>query len=185
MQKMANKEMKRARGGEDLSDNTLDNIIKGIDTVLKERNLKMKETADLDKYLRKTKKVKHTEERPVTVQLNDNQEIPTTITEQVTTDREITPNDRKLMDFAMDYMAERGLPVEDMAQEVTTDAFSNYVNERNHNLTVEDRTNQVSPEYMSGLVNDIVGSFKANKNAVAENNKDKTTAAKPVSCSPS
>ena len=180
MQKMANKEMKRARGSEDLSDNTLDNIIKGIDTVLKERNLKMKETADLDKYLRKTKKVSHTEVKPVEVQLNDQGDVGF-MSEQVTTDREVSPNDRKLMDYAMDYIAERGIPVEDMHIVVASKAFDNYVNERNHNLAVEDRANKVSPEYMSGLVNDVIESFKANRDAVAENNKDKTTAAKPVS----
>lgn len=181
MQKMANKEMKKARGSEDMSDGTLDNIIKGIDTVLKERNNKLKETSDLDKYLRKTKKVSHTETRPVTIQLNDNEEVPTTLTEQVTTDREITPNDRKLLNYAMDYMAEQGKPIEEMTQQVTTEGFQNYVNERNHQLTVEDRANMTSPEYMSELVNDVVDAFKANKDAVTATTTSKPTASKPVS----
>lgn len=182
MQKMASKEMKKSRGAEDMSDNTLDNIIKGIDAVLKERNNKLKETAELDKYLRKTKKVDHTEtEAPYEAVNPETGDITILPGRQVTTEREILPNDRKLLNFAMDYMAEKGLPIEQMAQQVATDDFQNYVNERNHNLTVEDRANQVSPEYMTSLVNDVVDAFKTNKDKVAETTKDKTTANKPVS----
>ena len=182
MQKMANKEIKKARGSEDMSDNTLDNIIKGIDAVLKERNQKLKETADLDKYLRKTKKVNHTEtEAPAEAVNPETGDINILPGRQITTDREILPNDRKLLNFAMDYMAEQGKPVEEMAQTVATDEFQKYVTERNHQLTVEDRANQVSPEYMTGLVNDVVDAFKANKDKVTETTKDKATANKPVS----
>jgi hypothetical protein len=76
------------------------------------------------------------------------------------------------MNFAMDYMAERGLPVEQMADEVTKKGFEDYLTERNHQLTVEDRATPVSPEYMQGLVSDVVSAFKANKDAVTANNAE-------------
>ena len=177
---------------------TLSNMEDGIKAVLEVRDQKLKETADLDKFVRKTKKVNHTEEQPVTIQLNDEQAVPTTMTEQVTTERELTPNDRKLLDYAMDYAVERGIPMEEMGNKVGTEEFEKYVQERNHAYqlaanpltgdvmetnvaTVENQANMVSPEYMKGLLDDVMDAFKANKEQVAKSTTEKPVAAKPES----
>lgn len=191
------KEMSRARKAEDMDDKTLSTLEDGIREVLSQRDEKLKETADLDSYIRKTKKVNHTETVPVEVQLNDQGDVGY-MTEQVTTEKELSENDRKLLDYALDYAAERGIPVEDLAEKVQTEDFDNYVQQKNHayDLTVnpmtgeaietnvgvvENRANPVSPEYMSQLVSDVVNAFKTNKNTVKAIKADKPTADKPES----
>lgn len=191
------KEMSRARKAEDMDDKTLSILEDGIREVLSQRDEKLKETADLDSYIRKTKKVNHTENVPVEVQLNDQGDIGYMIKE-VTTEKELSENDRKLLDYALDYAAERGIPVENLAEKVQTEDFDNYVQQKNHayDLTVnpmtgeaieinvgvvENRANPVSPEYMSQLIRDVVNAFKTNKDAVAAVKADKPTADKPES----
>ena len=191
------KETIRKRGSEAMDDKTLSVMQDGIKTVLDQRNQKLKETDDLDRFVRKTKKVNHTETRPVEVQLNDQGDIGW-MNQQITEERELTPNDRKLLDYAMDYAAERGIPIEDMGEQVDTEEFEKYVQERNHAYqltanpltgeavetnvaTVENQANMVSPEYMRGLLNDVMDAFKANKEQVTKATTDKPVAAKPES----
>lgn len=181
---------------------TLSNMEDGIKAVLEVRDQKLKETADLDKFVRKTKKVNHTETvmKPAGAHYvqetgdYETTEVPT----QVTTDRELTQNDRQLLDYAMDYAAERGIPMEDMGEQVDIEEFEKYVQERNHAYqltanpltgeavetnvaTVENQANMVSPQYMRGLLNDVMNAFKANREEVAKATTDKPTAAKPES----
>ena len=191
------KEINRTKRDSDASDKTLSTMEDGIKEVLNQRDQKLKETTDLDSFIRKTKKVNHTETRPVEVQLNDQGDVGY-MSEQVTTDRELSQNDKKLLDYAIDYAAERGIPVEELSQKVQDEDFNNYVEERNHAYdlamnpmtgevaetnvgTVDNRANQVSPEYMSGLVSDVVDALKANKEKVDQAKADKTTAAQPES----
>ena len=192
------KEMSRARKAEDMDDKTLSTLEDGIKEVLSQRDEKLKETADLDSYIRKTKKVNHTEtvEKPLYNGSTGEQEG--FFTEERTTEKELSKNDRKLLDYALDYAAERGIPVEDLAEKVQTEDFDNYVQQKNHayDLTVnpttgeaietnvgvvENRATSVSPEYMSQLVSDVVNAFKTNKDAVAAVKVDKPTADKPES----
>lgn len=191
------KEMSRARKADSPSDKTLSIIEDGVKEVLSQRDEQAKETVDLDSFIRKTKKVNHTETRPVEVQLNDQGDVGY-MSEQVTTDRELSQNDRKLLDYALDYAAERGIPVDELSLRVQDEDFNNYVEQRNHAYeialnpvtgevtetnvgTVDNRANPVSPEYMSGLVSDVVKAFKANKDKVNQAKADKPTAAQPES----
>ena len=192
-------ETKRKRSSEDIDDRTLSVMQDGIKTVLEARDQKLKETADLDKFLKKTKKVGHTEIIPAEEMVNTKTgEITLMPEQQVTTERELTPNDRKLLNYAMDFAAERDIPMEEMGDKVGTEEFEKYVQERNHAYqlsanpltgeavetnvaTVENQANIVSPEYMRGLLNDVVGAFKANKEQVAKATTEKPVAAKPES----
>lgn len=191
------KEMSRARKAEDMDDKTLSILEDGIREVLSQRDEKLKETADLDSYIRKTKRVNHTEtiETPM-IDPDTGALVP--FLEEVTTEKELSDNDRKLLDYALDYAVERGIPVEDLAEKVQTEDFDNYVQQRNHayDLTVnpmtgeaietnvgvvENRANPVSPKYMSNLISDVVNAFKSNKDAVKAVKADKPTAGKPES----
>ena len=192
------KELTRERNLDEPSDKTLTTMEDGIKEVLGQRDEQMKETVDLDSYIRKTKSVPHIETQPVMVQINDEQVVPSTMSEQITTDRELSQNDKKLLDYALDYAAERGIPMDELSQRVQDEDFNNYVEQRNHAYelamnpmtgevsevnvgTVDNRANQVSPEYMSGLVGDVVDAFKANKDKVAQAKADKPTATQPES----
>jgi len=196
------KELARARKADEPSDKTLSTMEDGIKEVLGQRDEQMKETVDLDSYIRKTKSVPHTEVTTSPAGAHYEQKTGdyevTTVPTQVTTDRDLSENDKKLLDYAIDYAAERGIPVDELSQRVQDEDFNNYVEQRNHAYelainpmtgevtetnvaTVDNRANQVSPEYMSGLVNDVVDAFKANKDKVAQAKADKPTAAQPES----
>lgn len=195
------KEISRTRKAEDMDDKTLSILEDGIKEVLSQRDEKLKETANLDSYIRKTKKVNHTEIVDKVAAHYDEATgdyVTTPYSEQVTTEKELSDNDRKLLYYALDYAAERGIPIEDLAEKVQSEDFDNYVQQKNHayDLTVnpmtgeaietnvgvvENRVNPVSPEYMSQLVSDVVNAFKTNKDAVAAVKADKPTADKPES----
>ena len=183
-----------------LSDKTLTDIRDGIKSVLSQRDEKLKETADLDSYIRKTKKVAHTEtvEKPLINGETGEIEEGVFTEEQVTTEKELSQNDKKLLEYALDYAAERGIPTEELSDKVMSEDFDEYVQEKNHAYElagnpftgeayetnvgiVENRANPVSPEYMSSLVKDVVDAFKSSKKKVSEAKADKPTSAKPES----
>lgn len=198
MLKEIERQIPKTRGEEEMDDKTLSNLEDGIKTVLDERDAKLKETAALDSFIRKTRKVNHTETQPVMIQLNDEQTVPSNMTEQITTERELSENDKRLLDTALDYAAERGISIDNLENEVITEGFNNYLQERNHAYdlalnpftgetyetnvgTVDNRTNPVSPEYMTGLLKDVMEAYKANKEAVQAAKADKPTASKAES----
>ena len=191
------KETARERTSEELSDKTLSNLEDGIKTVLNERDGRLKETADLDRFIKKTKKVKHTDTIPASETVNvETGEITWVMEQQITTDRELSLNDKKLLNYALDYAAERGLSLDELTNKVGTEDFERYIQERNHAYqltanpytgetvetnvgTAENRANPVSPEYMRGLFNDVRKAFQTNKEAI-----DKVAASKPIAEKP-
>ena len=199
MVKAIEQETSKKRSSKDLDDKTLSTIEDGVKAVLAERDQKLKETVELDRFVRKTKSVKHTETIPPSEAVNeDTGELTVIPGQQITTDREFSQNDKKLLDYAMDYAAERGIPVEEVADRVDSEDFNNYVQERNHAYqltanpltgeaietnvaTVENQANQVSPEYMKGLLNDVMNAFQTNKEEIKKATTDKLVAAKPES----
>lgn len=191
------KETNRVRKDDELSDKTLSILEDGIKTVLTERDDRLKNTVDLDSYIKKTKKVNHTEtvRTPVLTVGQDNLNV---VEKQVTTERELSQNDKRLLDNVLDYAAERGISVDELSDAVMTEDFNNYVQEKNHayDLAVnpmsgrtvetnvgipENRANLVSPEYISSLVKDVVNAYTENKNKVKDAKTDKVTADKPQS----
>lgn len=186
MQKAAQQEMRRLRGSEDATDATLDNIINGIEKVLKERGDRMKDVAGLDSFVRKTKKVDHTETIAASgtehVGVDEETgEVVITPMQRVTTERELSQNDKRLMNMAMDYAVERNLSTDELAEQTTTNDFDKYIQERNHITDVENQAMPVSHDYMRSLVNDVVDAFKNNKETIQKATAPKPTAAKPES----
>ena len=74
-----------------------------------------------------------------------------------------SPVSKEIPMISMDYAAERGIPMEDMGNQVNTEEFDKYVQERNHVVPVENQANMASPEYMRGLLNDVMDAFKCCK----------------------
>lgn len=201
LQKMATEQLKSVKRDTGLSDKTLQDIIDGTNTVLNERGQRMNDNADLERFIRKTKSIDHTEtiSEPVMGQVVDMatgqttmQPTGETVEREETTQHELSDNDRRLMEYALDYAAERDIPLENLADRVTTDDFDKYVEERNHSPYMainpfsgqteevigdtENMANNVDRDYMKNLVNDAVAAFNKHK----ETSK-KTTEAKPVS----
>lgn len=179
MRKMADSTLKSVKRNNNETDDALDNIVRGIDKVLKKRRENLKETDALDNFLKKTKTVKHTD--TVTKEVTATDGTSSTIAEEVTTDKELSVNDKRLMKYAMGYIAERSIPIDKMAETVTTDDFAKYVEERNHTVGVEDRVNPVPDDYIRTLVQDILNDFATNKETVKANNTDKKTSDSPTS----
>ena len=142
------KELKSSPENRTLSDATLQNLSDGIEKILKERTEGRKNIVDLDSYLRKTEKVSHTEVKSE---------------QRITTDRELSQNDKKLLDYAMDYAAERGKTTEDLEELVDTEDFRNYADERNHTTVPENRVTLPSSEYTKSLVKDVLEAFTKHK----------------------
>lgn len=195
------KALESERTDEDLSDKTLSIMEDGITKVLNDRDARLKETADLDSFVRKTKKVSHTDVTPevagVIEPISGIEIVPFTPERRVTTDRELSQNDKKLLDYAMDYAAERGFSMEEMKDKVDTEDFNTYVQERNHAyqtfinpmtgvpivnaVTTEQQANPVSPEYMKSLLTDVMDAFKTNQEAVQKAKEEKATTTTPES----
>jgi hypothetical protein len=161
------KELKSSPENRTLSDATLQNLSDGIEKILKERTEGRKNIVDLDSYLRKTEKVSHTEVKSAVervVEPTSGIEVVPFIPEQrITTDRELSQNDKKLLDYAMDYAAERGKTIEDLEELVDTEDFRNYADERNHTTVPENRVTLPSSEYTKSLVKDVLEAFKKHK----------------------
>jgi len=158
-----------------VSDKDLQTIQDGIDNVLTERNEARKKVVELDRFLKKSKTVKHTEETPDT-------------SERITTDRTLTDNDKGLIYLALDFLAERGFSTDDMVGQVQTEDFQKYIEERNHSVdadgevvSVEDRVNSVQPQYMAQLASDVVNSFNETKETSDKAMTPKETATQPQS----
>lgn len=181
-----------------IPDITLDIIKDGINKVIDERNNRTKDTLELDKFISKTKKVSHTDtiEVPTTIDLGDGNVATTVTSYEETNDVELSDNDRKLLEYALDYAVERGISTEELADKVTTEDFDKYIDERNHAYqltmsklgtpvetnvaTVENQVNKVSPEYMKSLVGDVVDAYNENKSEVETATAEKPTT-KPIS----
>lgn len=196
------KELNRARKDDEMSDKTLSTLEDGIKTVLTERDDRLKNTVALDGFINKTKKVDHTEVKlqknaPDTAINPETGEMEMKYAEAVTTDRELTQNDKKLLHDALEYAAKNDIPIEELSNAVMSEDFNNFVEEKNHSFDStkaskagrnienvgipENRANMVSPEYMSSLVKDVVNAYTENKNKVKDAKTDKVTADKPQS----
>lgn len=202
LQKMATEQLKAVKRDTGLSDKTLQDIIDGTQAVLSERGDRMKDNSDLINFIKKTKEVDHTEtvSKPVEASVIDmtqggmrvKQPTEETVERQETTKHELSVNDKQLLNYALDYAAERDIPIENLSDAVTTDDFDKYVEERNHGYSmavnpftgtieevgvgiVENMANNVDRGYMQNLVKDVVDAF----NKYKETTK-KTTEAKPV-----
>ena len=178
MQKMVDAELKRERNGEDVSDLTLQNMSDGIGKVLKERDDRSKNVVELDKFLRKTKQVNHTNDLTLAV-TNPATGETNTVTQQETVNKEITSNDRLLLYDALDYAVEKGYAVEELPERVDSEEFRSYVEEKNHTKAVEERSNPVSGEYMKGLMQDVLKAYHGNQETIKQ-----ATAPKPVAQAP-
>ena len=190
------KQLSRTRKADEADDKTLDILKTGIENVLTQRDKKLKDTVDLDKYINKTKKVDHTEAVEKPIYNGSTGKAEGAFLEEQTIERELSQNDKQLLEYAIDYAAEKGMSIDELEQKVQEEDFNNYVQERNHSSqalavnpitgnveqvtgTVENRTNQVSPEYMSSLLKDVVDAFKKHKETV-----DAAKTEKPVASSP-
>ena len=200
MQEAADREIRATNRKTGLYDPDLKNIIDGINTVLTERRERAKDTVGLNSYLNKTKKVNHTEtvEHPIFNGETGEVEEGVFTVEQVTTEKELSQNDRKLLEYALDYAAEKGYSIDELAEKTATEDFDEYVMEKNHSYeigvdrrtnqpvpinvgTVENRANPVSHDYMRSLVDDVVASYNTNKEEAAKAKQPKETNAKPES----
>jgi hypothetical protein len=181
MKSIVQKELKNPK--KVLSDKTLTDIQDGINAILKQREENKKETTDLTKYIEKTKKVNHTEtvERPLINGNTGEVEEGTGIVDRVTTEKEISNNDRKLLNLALDYAAERDIPVEKLPQEVATESFEDYAREIEHTDLIENRADLVSPQYRTSLLEDVLKAFNEHKEKVDEVKSEKPVAEKPKS----
>lgn len=182
-----------------LSDKILSIMEDGIKRVLNVRDEKLRETSDLDKFIRKTKKVNHTETiRHYLIDGNTGEVDPNVYTEeQETTEKELSSNDKNLLEAALDYAAERGITIDDLSNETTKEDFDKYLQERNHayqlsgngmgevretNVGIaENRINPVSLQYLSNLIDDVVKAFKKNQTEVKQSSTDKVTSEKSES----
>ena len=155
----------------------------------------------MDSFVRKTKKVSHTDVTPEVTGVSDPisgiEIVPFMPEQRVTTDRELSQTDKKLLDYAMDYAAERGFSMEEMKDKVDTEDFNTYVQERNHTyrtfinpmtgvpvlnaVTEEQQANPVSPEYMKSLLTDVMDAFKTNQETVQKAKEEKVTTTTPES----
>lgn len=193
MLRMIDKEYNKNRTNGELSDKTLATIEGGVKQVLNERNGRMKDTVDFDSFIKKTGKIKHTE---TTTSPAVDPEIGSLIPieEQTTTDRELSKNDKKLLEYAIDYAVEKGLSLEELPNAVADEAFDNYVQEKDHGYKLagtrtggitesqvgipENRTAPVSKEYMRSLVEDTLDAFNKHKENTKKVNEAKVVSEK-------
>ena len=161
-------------GDENFSSLEYDNISKGIEKVLEEREVRGSTNNDLNNYLSKTKKVNRTETISTPIYIGDAQEG--TIDVEQTNEQELSDNDKNLLRMALQYAAERDYTVDELEGKVATDDFWKYVEEYNHaRNNIDEQVNPVSPQYMQGLMRDVNTAFKAHQEEVRKNAE-----AKPV-----
>lgn len=177
-----------------VSDKTIDILQDGIDNILDERGQRKQESKDLGTFIRKAEKIPHSEE------IVTNTDDGSIITTQATSDRELSQNDKQLLNYALDWAADRDISIDNLASEIQkqSDNFSQYVQERNHGYqtafnplsgmnvvtevgTVENRANEVPVDYMSSLVGDTVKAYKNHKEETAKTATPKETSGKPTS----
>lgn len=162
----AQEEMRSERKSDnDKSDDTLDNIINGIAKVFEERSGRLKDIIGLDSFVKKTNKVSHTD-----TELQEG--APEKL---VTSEVELSNNDKKLMNIAMDYAVERGLSLEELPEQVGTDGFDRYLQERNHSTLIENQVNPIDHDAMKTLVEDVLKAYNENKEAVDKAKEEKAT----------
>lgn len=210
MQKMVMEELKSQKRKTGLSDKTLQDIIDGTNKVLKERGERMKESSDLSDFVHKTKEIDHKQiaiapkdYSKTTIDPNTGKEVidltnGNSIQKEITTKHELSNNDKQLVDLALDYAAERDIPMDGLKDAVATEDFQKYVEERNHGYqtamnpitrtpmevnvgTVENMVNPVSTEYMQTLLQDTINAFNDHKNNVDKAKETKKTSPAPKS----
>ena len=136
---------------------------------------------DLDGFIKKTKNVDHTD---VIYKSGEN------FGQEVTTEKELSDNDRKILDYAIDYAVERNIPADEMVQKITVDNyddFQSYIQERNHSgITVEEQAVPVSQQYLNSLMTDIIQAFrhKDNVQKAATEEKQVTSSTQSVATTP-
>ena len=175
-------------------DKTIDILQDGIDNILEKRGQRKQDTKDLGTFIHKAEKLPHSEEETTMA------EDGSLLSSQVTSDRELSQNDKQLLDYALDWAADRDIPIDNLTSEIQKqkENFSKYVQERNHGYqttfnpmsgthivtevgTVENRANEVPIDYMSGLIKDAVSAYKSHKDKTAEIAAPKEVSGKPTS----
>ena len=175
-------------------DKTIDILQDGVDAILEERGKRKKDTQGFNSFIAKAEKVPHTEDTASTA------EDGSIITSQITSDRELSNNDKQLLNYALDWAADNDIPVDNLAEELQnrSESFSKYVQERNHGYqtafnpmtathvatevgTVENRVNEMPVDYVAGLAADTVEAYKKHKEFVAKNSAPKETSGEPTS----
>lgn len=188
MARHIDRELKLTKKETDISQKTLTDITDAIYSIMGKRIKKAGDTVGLDEFLTRTDKVAHTET------VINSEEGKTPIESQVTSDKELTLNDKRLLEYALDFIAERDKTVDDLEEVVGTEEFSNYVDERNHSfggvdengnltnvVTVENQATLLPKENMQSLVRDVLSAYNENKAKAEEAKKSKETAPTPES----
>lgn len=196
IQKMAMEEMRSQKRQSGLRDKSLQDIIDGTNKVLKERGERMKESLDISDFVHKTKEVDHKQVDKHEASGTDGNKVDFEV--ETTVKQELSNNDKQLVDLALDYAAEKEIPIENLKDAVGTEDFQNYVAERNHSYqmamnpltrnavavnvgTVENMVNPVSTDYMQTLVQDVLNAYDNHKSDVKKATETKKTSSAPKS----
>lgn len=190
MLRMINKEMRRGRRKIDFDDKKLDIIKDGITGVIAAREQRRGETTAIKQYAQKASKIKHKEQKTTPVIDPVTQQEGTPIVEEVTSDRELSDNDKKLVQYAMEFAVEKDIPLEELAQRVNSEEFNDYVQERNHGYNIDPNTRRainvgipenwatpVGGQYMSQLMQDVLENYANHKEEVKNIKQEAPTVA--------
>ena len=175
-------------------DKTIDILQDGIDNILDERGQRKQDTKDFGTFIRKAEKIPHSGETRIMT------EDGSLIISQTTFDRELSQNDKQLLNYVLDWAADRNITIDELPTELQKqeDNFSKYVQERNHSYqtafnplsgtnmvtevgTVENRVNEMPIDYVSELVGDTVNAYKNHKEEVNKASAPKEVSGKPTS----
>jgi len=137
---------------------------------------------ELSDFLKMTDLVSHTSMQQ-TGETTTNEETGEVepISQLVTTEYSLTDSDRKLLDYAIEYAARKGITMDNLAEAMTSQKFADFVAERNKK---EANGGIVfDADYAKALVQDVVEGFNADRNASTEVTKPKEATAAPQSVS--
>ena len=159
---------KKSTADDRLDDKTINILEHGINKVLNERNEQKNDNKEFASYLNKTDKVENTYTTPENT--------------QVTTEVNLSKNDKDLIGTLLDYAGEKGVPLDRAAELAGTEGFQRYFEEVNHRKTLDQRMAPASSDYIANLFDDARRAYDKYKeeNKKAEEPKQTNNTAESV-----